>query len=302
MKTNAGVIAVTVIALFLGVLAVTQIQAQEVYSRSLQLETPASLTTLIANLSERNNAIREETLDLRHRTETARDAIASGKGSLTEGERQLSQLRVFAGMSAASGTGTPCGSMDRSTTRALGSGERAAQRRCGGDRGQHSSGRTADVFRRDGRSRDHGGFGHGAWSVAGARDRLARGDVHRDDADRRDHRSVRAHLQRDPVRREPRVGARSAGTCDTASITVASDSLECPVAHRSRRRKDRFVYLRRVTLRKPHPASSTRVSLLLGADIGVRCTTCEHRVLVPRSSLERDIKRFVSRGPLAPTD
>lgn len=105
MKTNAGVIAVTVIALFLGVLAVTQIQAQEVYSRSLQLETPASLTTLIANLSERNNAIREESLDLRHRTETARDAIASGKGSLTEGERQLGQLRVFAGMSAASGTG-----------------------------------------------------------------------------------------------------------------------------------------------------------------------------------------------------
>ena len=105
MKSNAGVIAVTVIALFLGVLAVTQIQAQEVYSRSLQLETPASLTTLIANLSERNNAIREESLDLRHRTETARDAIAGGKGSLTEGERQLSQLRVFAGMSAASGTG-----------------------------------------------------------------------------------------------------------------------------------------------------------------------------------------------------
>jgi uncharacterized protein YlxW (UPF0749 family) len=105
MKSNAGVIAVTVVALFLGVLAVTQIQAQEVYSRSLQLETPSSLTTLIANLSERNNAIREETLDLRRRSETARDSIASGKGSLTEGERQLSQLRVFAGMSAVSGAG-----------------------------------------------------------------------------------------------------------------------------------------------------------------------------------------------------
>jgi uncharacterized protein YlxW (UPF0749 family) len=105
MKSNAGVIAVTAVALFLGVLAVTQIQAQEVYSRSLQVETPASLTTLIANLSERNNAIREEIQDLRRRTETARDAIASGKGSLTEGERQLSQLRVFAGMSAVSGPG-----------------------------------------------------------------------------------------------------------------------------------------------------------------------------------------------------
>jgi uncharacterized protein YlxW (UPF0749 family) len=105
MRSNPGVIAVTVVAMFLGVLAVTQIQAQEVYSRSLQLETPASLTTLIANLSERNNAIREEIQDLRRRTETARDAIAGGKGSLTEAERQLSQLRVFAGMSAVSGPG-----------------------------------------------------------------------------------------------------------------------------------------------------------------------------------------------------
>jgi uncharacterized protein YlxW (UPF0749 family) len=105
MRSNAGVVAVTVVAMFLGVLAVTQIQAQDVYSRSLQLETPASLTTLIANLSERNNAIKDEMLDLRHRTDTAREAIASGKGSLTEGERQLSQLRVFAGMGAVSGTG-----------------------------------------------------------------------------------------------------------------------------------------------------------------------------------------------------
>jgi uncharacterized protein YlxW (UPF0749 family) len=105
MRSNAGVIAVTVVALFLGVLAVTQIQAQEVYSRSLQLETPSSLTTLIANLSERNNAVREEITDLIRRTETARDAIASGRGSLTESERQLSQLRVFAGMSAVSGAG-----------------------------------------------------------------------------------------------------------------------------------------------------------------------------------------------------
>ncbi|HEV8671125.1 MAG TPA: DUF881 domain-containing protein [Candidatus Limnocylindria bacterium] len=105
MRSNAGVIAVTVIAMFLGVLAVTQIQAQDVYSRSLQLETPSSLTTLIANLSERNNAIKEEILDLRRRTETARDAIASGKGSLTEAERQLSQLRVFAGVGAVSGAG-----------------------------------------------------------------------------------------------------------------------------------------------------------------------------------------------------
>ncbi|HEV8229835.1 MAG TPA: DUF881 domain-containing protein [Candidatus Limnocylindria bacterium] len=105
MRSNAGVISVTIIAVFLGFFAVTQVRAQDVYSRSLQLETPASLTTLIASLSERNNAIREEILDLRHRTETAREAISSGRGSLTEAERQLGQLRVFAGMSAVSGPG-----------------------------------------------------------------------------------------------------------------------------------------------------------------------------------------------------
>ena len=40
----------------------------------------------------------------------------------------------------------------------------------------------------------------------------------------------------------------------------------------------------------------------LGADIGVRCATCGRRVLIGRSDLERDIKRFVERGPLAPAD
>jgi hypothetical protein len=58
-----------------------------------------------------------------------------------------------------------------------------------------------------------------------------------------------------------------------------------------------------VTLRKPHPCGGDSWRIVrLGADIGLRCTTCEHRVLVARASVERDIKRFVSRGPLAPTD
>jgi hypothetical protein len=58
-----------------------------------------------------------------------------------------------------------------------------------------------------------------------------------------------------------------------------------------------------VTLRKPHPCGGDTWRIVrLGADIGLRCTTCEHRVLVARSSVERDIKRFVSRGPQAPAD
>jgi hypothetical protein len=58
-----------------------------------------------------------------------------------------------------------------------------------------------------------------------------------------------------------------------------------------------------VALRKAHPCGGKTWRIVrLGADIGLRCTTCDHRVLVARSSVERDITRFVSRGPLAPTD
>lgn len=105
MRTNAGGIATTIVALFLGLLAVTQVRAQDVYSRSLELETPSSLTTLIANLAETNNTLRAEIFDLRLRTQQAADDVANGKGTLTEDQRQLAQLQVFAARTAVSGAG-----------------------------------------------------------------------------------------------------------------------------------------------------------------------------------------------------
>lgn len=58
-----------------------------------------------------------------------------------------------------------------------------------------------------------------------------------------------------------------------------------------------------VVLRKPHPCGGDAWRIVrLGADIGARCTTCDRRVLIARSAIERDIKRFVARGPLAPAD
>jgi hypothetical protein len=57
-----------------------------------------------------------------------------------------------------------------------------------------------------------------------------------------------------------------------------------------------------VALRKVHPCGGDTWRIVrLGADIGLRCLTCGRRVLVRRSSVERDIKRFVER-PLAPTE
>jgi len=50
-------------------------------------------------------------------------------------------------------------------------------------------------------------------------------------------------------------------------------------------------------LRKPHPCGGYEWKVYrLGADIGIICNTCQRRLLVPRSDLEKRIKTFVSRG------
>jgi uncharacterized protein YlxW (UPF0749 family) len=105
MRSNAGGIAATAVALFLGILVVAQFRSQDVYSRSLQLETPASLTTLIANLSDRNNSLRDEIFDLRLRVNSARDSVANGKGSLAESQHEIDQLKIFTAQSVARGQG-----------------------------------------------------------------------------------------------------------------------------------------------------------------------------------------------------
>lgn len=52
-----------------------------------------------------------------------------------------------------------------------------------------------------------------------------------------------------------------------------------------------------VRLRKPHPCGSFEWTVVrLGADIGLKCHGCGHRVLLPRRDLEKRLKTFVSRG------
>jgi hypothetical protein len=52
-----------------------------------------------------------------------------------------------------------------------------------------------------------------------------------------------------------------------------------------------------VQTRKPHPCGGDtwRVTRV-GAEIGMRCLTCDRRVMLPRSLFERRVKRFLSRG------
>jgi len=52
-----------------------------------------------------------------------------------------------------------------------------------------------------------------------------------------------------------------------------------------------------IRLKKKHPCGGDEWQVVrLGADIGIRCLKCRHRVLLERRVLERRIKEFVSRG------
>ena len=52
-----------------------------------------------------------------------------------------------------------------------------------------------------------------------------------------------------------------------------------------------------VQLRKPHPCGSFRWTVVrLGADIGLRCQGCQHRVLLPRPVFEKRLKAVVARA------
>ena len=57
-----------------------------------------------------------------------------------------------------------------------------------------------------------------------------------------------------------------------------------------------------VRLRKMHPCGGYEWRVVrLGADIGIRCLKCNHRLLMERRQLEKRLKSFVSRGePMDP--
>jgi hypothetical protein len=53
-----------------------------------------------------------------------------------------------------------------------------------------------------------------------------------------------------------------------------------------------------VRLRKPHPCGSYDWRVVrLGADIGLKCLRCEHRVLLPVATVERRARTVVRAEP-----
>lgn len=56
----------------------------------------------------------------------------------------------------------------------------------------------------------------------------------------------------------------------------------------------------RVTLSRSHPCGSSDWKIVrVGADIGVICEGCGHRVMLERRRLEQRLKAFIERGPEA---
>jgi hypothetical protein len=56
----------------------------------------------------------------------------------------------------------------------------------------------------------------------------------------------------------------------------------------------------RLELRRRHPCGGTSWHVdRLGADIGLRCTTCGRHVLLERRAVERRLVAVVARGPEA---
>jgi len=54
----------------------------------------------------------------------------------------------------------------------------------------------------------------------------------------------------------------------------------------------------RVELRRPHPCGGRAWDVdRLGADLGLRCTTCGRRVLLERRAVERRLVAIIERGP-----
>jgi hypothetical protein len=56
-----------------------------------------------------------------------------------------------------------------------------------------------------------------------------------------------------------------------------------------------------VQLRKPHACGGNAWRVVrLGADIGVRCEQCQHRILMPRGDFERRVTVVVARPVPSP--
>ncbi|WP_166245823.1 DUF951 domain-containing protein [Paenibacillus turpanensis] len=49
-----------------------------------------------------------------------------------------------------------------------------------------------------------------------------------------------------------------------------------------------------VVMKKPHPCGTNEMQIIrMGMDIRIKCTGCQHSVLIPRSKFEKKLKKIV---------
>lgn len=104
MRQPRSQIALTVIALLLGLLVIVQLRAQQA-GTGLETQSSQDLTLLIANLTTRNDQLRGEVADIQGQLDAMVAANARGETSVDRLRRELERARTWSGEDAASGPG-----------------------------------------------------------------------------------------------------------------------------------------------------------------------------------------------------
>ncbi|MFI5261844.1 MAG: DUF881 domain-containing protein [Candidatus Limnocylindrales bacterium] len=104
MRTSPGRWAVTAVLFVLGVLLVMQFRAQT-SNGGLNSLTTQDLTTLIANLNDRNADLRAEVSDLQAQLRTLDTTAQTGVSNVGQLQSELQQLRMWAGLDPVQGAG-----------------------------------------------------------------------------------------------------------------------------------------------------------------------------------------------------
>jgi uncharacterized protein YlxW (UPF0749 family) len=104
MRQRGSQVALTALALLVGLLVVVQLRAQQA-GTGLETQSSQDLTLLIANLTTRNDQLRGEVADIQRQLETISAANARGETSVGQLRRELERARIWSGEDPADGPG-----------------------------------------------------------------------------------------------------------------------------------------------------------------------------------------------------
>lgn len=104
MRRSSGRLAVSVVLMLLGFLVVAQLRSQAV-NPGLAGLSAQDLTVLVANLSTRNNELRDEIAALTQQEESVASAVERGDTSAVQIRTDLTRIQGWSGALAISGAG-----------------------------------------------------------------------------------------------------------------------------------------------------------------------------------------------------